>query len=204
MMPFFASFILISLWLRWVLKRQRRKQDEHEKNFWAKEAAANNTRRKSLEGLDYITIPFDFLPMHTMAEDEKVRECLETLETLSTLKIVNFTGYSNTDLKIEYGAPNITTLMEYDQNYTVLARTLQKWASVLLEHGYTQDAKAILEFAISTKTDVSKTYTDLSKIYREEGRPEKIESLLQIAEGLRSAMKPAIVRILKESDPCSG
>ena len=102
---------------------------------------------------------------------------------------------------MQYGAPNLPVLIDYDQNYTILARTLQKWASLLYQSGYTEEAKTILEFAVSTKTDVSASYAILSDIYRKNGQTQKIESLVQIAEGLHSAMKPSIVRILKESDP---
>ena len=37
---------------------------------------------------------------------------------------MHLTGYTNTDLKLEYGAPNIKLLSAYDQRYTTLARTL--------------------------------------------------------------------------------
>lgn len=203
-MPFFASSIVFCLWLFYELKKQRRKASSLEDSFWARETAANNTRKKSLDNLEYISVPFDFLPMDVLKEDEEVAECHRLLYSLSEQKIVNLTGLSNTDLKLEYGAPNLTVLMDYDQNYTVLARTLQKWASILYKAGYIDEAKTILEFAVSTKTDVSATYSILSEIYNKTGQSQKIESLLQIAEGLNSAMKPAIVRILKESGPYNG
>lgn len=202
-MPFFASSIVFCIWLFYELRKHRRKEAQAEDSFWEREAAANNTRRKPLDDLEYISIPFDFLPMDILKEEEEVAECHRLLLTLSEQKIVNLTGLSNTELKLRYGAPNITVLTDYDQNYTVLARTLQKWASLLYQAGYTQEAKTILEFAVSTKTDISASYAILSEIYKKTGQTQKIESLLQIAEGLNSAMKPAIVRILKEAYPCS-
>lgn len=202
--PFFASFIVFCLWLMYQLKRQQKRETAAATSFWAREAAANNTRKKPLDDLEYITIPFDFLPVHILTDDEEVAECLRLLTELSERKIVNFTGLSNTDLKLRYGAPNLPLLMEYDQNYTVLVRTLQKWASLLYAKGYTEETKTILEFAVSTKTDISTTYSMLAEIYTKTGHTDKIESLLQIAEGLNSAMKPTIVRILQEVYPCNG
>lgn len=201
--PFFASSIVFCIWLFYELRKHRRKEAQVEDSFWERETAANNTRKKPLDDLEYISIPFDFLPMDILKEDDEVAECHRLLLTLSEQKIVNLTGLSNTELKLRYGAPNITVLTDYDQNYTVLARTLQKWASLLYQAGYTQEAKTILEFAVSTKTDVSASYAILAEIYKKNGQTQKIESLLQIAEGLNSAMKPAIVRILKEAYPCS-
>lgn len=201
--PFFASFIVFCLWLMYQLKRQRKREAAAATSFWEREAAANNTRKKPLDDLEYITIPFDFLPMHILPDDEDVSECRRLLTELSERKIVNFTGLSNTDLKLRYGAPNLPLLSEYDQNYTILARTLQKWASLLYAKGYTEETKTILEFAVSTKTDVSTTYSMLAEIYTKTGQSAKIESLLQIAEGLNSAMKPTIVRTLQAAYPCN-
>ena len=78
---------------------------------------------------------------------------------------------------------------------------MQKWAALLYKKGFVNETKAILEFAVSTQTDVSGSYKLLASIYKKEGHPEKIASLLETASTLRSAMKPAIVRALKESDP---
>lgn len=200
-LPFFASFIVFCLWLGFQLKRQRKTEKKQMDSFWARENAANNTRKQPLDDLEYITIPLNFLPVHTLEENAEVAECVRLLSDLNSQKIVNLTGLSNTDLKLRYGVANLNFLSDCDQNYTVLARTLQKWATILYDAGYTEEAKSILEFAVSTKTDISTTYALLSKIYNAYGQSDKIESLLQIAEGLNSAMKPTIVRILKESNP---
>ena len=79
--------------------------------------------------------------MDTMAEEGTVSECQQTLLSLSDSPIVNFTGLTNTDLKLMYGAPNIDLLMRYDQNYTTLACTLQKWADKLYGEGYVAEAR---------------------------------------------------------------
>lgn len=200
----FASFIVFCLWLSNLLKKQRRIEKNAMDSYRHKEAAANNTRKKPMDDLDFISVPFDFLPMHILKENEEVAECHRLITALSEQKIVNLTGLSNTELKLRYGVPNLTFLMDCDQNYTVLVRTLQKWASLLYENGYTDEAKTVLEFAVSTKTDIRSTYSLLARIYTQTGQSGKIESLAQIAEGLTSASKPAIVRILQESGPCNG
>lgn len=197
---FFASFIVFIIWLTYELAKHKRIDARTEQNFWEKEHLANNTRRQSLDSLDYITIPFDRLPIGLLSDDERVADYISTLNALNDTPIVNFTGITNTDLKLEYGAPNIDLLTRYDQNYTTLVRTLQQWASYLYEKGYPSEAKEILEFAISTKSDVSGSYKLLCKIYREENTPEKIKELYPIAEGLNSVMKNTIVRILQEAE----
>ena len=212
--PIFASFIVFCLWLKYVLRKSSKQADSQKESFWEREAKANNTRRKSLEHLDYITIPTEIFSLEELSanqetlaplmENYRVKESVELIRELSTRKIVNFTGLSNTDLKLEYGAPNIKLLMEYDQNYTLLARTLQTLAEELFKAGLIPEARAILEFAISTKTDVSQSYFLLADIYERDGEPEKINGLIQNAETLNTMMKNPIVRTLQESGPYSG
>lgn len=197
--PFFASFIVFIIWLTYQLTRVRRLEGKQKKGFWEREAEANRTRKKPLDDLSYIQIPFSLLPKDILLENPEAEDCLRILKSLSDQKIVNLTGFTNTDLKLRYGAPNISLLIEYDQNYTLLARTLQKWAVLLYENGYVAEAKTILEFAVSTHTDVSGSYRLLASIYKEEGHPEKLSGLIHVAEQLNSAMKNPIVRILQES-----
>ena len=150
-LPFFASFIVFCIWLTYQLKRQQKKETNASESYWAREAAANNTRKKPLDDVEFITIPFEFLPMDTLKEDSAIAECQKTLSSLSDQQIVNFTGLTNTDLKLQYGVANLPFLSDCDQRYTLLARTLQKWASLLYEKGYTEEAKSILPMHCSRK-----------------------------------------------------
>lgn len=202
--PFFASFIVLCLWVSHQVRKSRKIETQQKKSFWELESEANSTRRKSLENLDYIKLPLEALPFDCLTDNLHVQECLETLRALSEQKIVNFTGQTNTELKLQYGAPNINLLMEYDQNYTLLARTLQQLAEELFRNGLIAEAKTVLTFAVSTKTDVSQSYFLLADIYSREGKPEKIKELITAAESLHSVMKNPIVRTLQEAGPYSG
>lgn len=201
--PFFASFIVFVIWLTYEMKKHGNRHTREEQAFWEKEAAANSTRKKSLEHLDYITLPIDTFPMSCLIEDSTIQEIHKTILLLSEKKIVNFTGMTNTELKLTYGAPNITLLTEYDQNFTLLVRTLQKWAELLFKNNYSDETKSLLEYAISIRSDVSKSYKLLADIYFSEGDFDKIEALVHTASTLNSVMKNAIVRTLKESYLCN-
>ena len=199
--PFFASFIVFCFWLGYELHKQRNREAQNMEDFWEKETAANQTRRQSLDELNYITIPLDTLPMNILCEDEQVKEYHETLRELAKEPIVNLTGISNTDLKLTYGAPNITLLSAYDQRYTHLARTLQSLADALYKNGYLQEACDVLTFAVSTHTDISASYKLLITLYQELGQEDKIPSLLPIAESLNSGMKNTIIRMIQDACP---
>ena len=195
--PIFASVVVFCLWLMFDLHRLRNKEAKKYQNFIDRENEANSTRRKSLDDLQYITIPFNELPMDTLNDDPKVNEYHQTLRDLSANPIVNLTGFTNTDLKLQYGAPNIDLLTNYDQAYTLLARTLASWGQVLFDNGYYNEAKSVLKYAVSTKTDVSSTYVLLSKIYKSEGNEDEIRNLIEEASSLKSLSRNTIVRKLE-------
>ena len=199
--PFFASFIVFCIWLGYELHKSRNREAKTNKSFWEREALANSTRRKSLDDLDYIQIPFDTLPMDVMADHPSVAEYHETLRMLSQSPIVNFTGISNTDLKLMYGAPNIDCLSRYDQNYTTLVLTLQSWAKILYDHSQTEPARQVLEIAVETRSDISATYKLLATIYQQEGMSGRIADLIPIARNLNTRLSDHIVSTLEEMLP---
>ena len=199
--PLFASFIIFMIVFLINRKKADFKDASIERSYLETERQANSTRKKSLENLDYIIIPFSTLPMDTATQDEVVSECVKEIRELSEEKIVNFTGLTNTDLKLKYGTANITLLSVYDQNFTLLVRSLQDWAKRLFELGHTDECLILLEFAVSIRSDISSTYYLAAKIYAKQGNIEKIAYLIQTAQTLNSVMKNSIVRTLQESYP---
>ncbi len=225
---FLSSLISFCLLIFLLNKRHSKMEKSMKDAFWKREEEANHTRRKSLDNLPYITIPLEELPLacHITDDTADVRntgdaadvrntgdaaaneaiseECKEILRSLSTQKIVNLNGYTNTDLKLSYGTANITCLTEYDQNYTLLVSTLQKWAEALYRGGAKKEGRQVLEYAVSIGTDVSHTYFLLADLYDEEGESDLKCSLIEKASGLSSLSSKVIVRTLQGSGPYSG
>ena len=175
-LPYFASFIVFIILLTYEIRKNTRLAKKIDEGFWDREVKANSTRKKSLEHLDYLKVPLESLPFHIENTDLEFLDIHARIQTLADKKIVNLTGLTNTDLKMMYGAANLTLLSQYDQDYT------------------------LLEYAISTKTDVSGTYKLLATIYQNTNQTSRIEELLQIASTLQSAMQKPIVRMLQEFD----
>lgn len=199
--PFLASLFIFLLVLGRALRKNTQIMEKEQESFWQKERAANSVRKKPLDNLDYITIPLEQLPTTSHEEDSVVRECVETLITLSECKIVNLTGISNTDLKLTYGTANITVLTEYDQSYTLLVTTLQKWADKLYALEDFTSAKTVLEYAVSVNSDVTKTYLLLAEIYSLRGSSERIHELVTAAGKLTTPSGKIILRKLQETYP---
>ncbi|MDE6620504.1 MAG: hypothetical protein K2K74_08480 [Lachnospiraceae bacterium] len=193
----FASFPIICVFFAYALHNAKRKEQDIDREFWDREQRANFTRKKPLDDLNYITIPEELLTMKPDIMTEELKSYLDDLNDLSSSKIVNLTGYTNTDLKLKYGTANINILSDYDFHYTNLVTLLQKLAELL--HDSLEDDLAIkvLEFAVSTRTDVSKSYYLLAKLYQEQSTPEKIEQLITQAQSINSLMKDTIVDNLR-------
>ena len=196
--PVFASFIIFILLVRHNIRRNRRIEENTEKAFWDRERKANEVRRKPLDDLVYVKPDMSSFPMDVMADDPEVKECRELLKSLENEKIVNLTGQTNTDLKLHYGVANLKTLTEYDDRYTLLVQTIQKWADRLWENGYTEEAIPILEEQVRIHADITSAYRKLAVYYRDQNKPEKIEELKKTAETLNSSSKNVILRSLDE------
>lgn len=179
-------------------KKSDRQMREPIEQFLERESAANLVRKQSLDDLAYIRIPEDFFSFSYNAEtDPDAAEAMTILNSIREEQIVNFTGLSNTDLKLSYGAANLPLLSRFDQNYTLLARALQSLAEYLVRKEQKKDAIRVLEFAVETRTDISASYKLLGDLYIENGSPEKVNDLIPKAAALNSALSGAIVRSLK-------
>lgn len=195
-----ASFIIFTSILSMTIRRHNRTEKKQQEQFWERERRANQVRRKPLDDLDYVTVPLDTLPTAVMAQDVIVQDCLDTLASLSREKIVNLAGYTNTDLKLAYGTANLTALSQYDQNFTLLAQTLQKWAETLHGAGYMAEARQVLECAVlSIHSDAGTSYRLLASLYDQDGEQEKVAALYDAALALTSPSGKTIARTLREA-----
>ena len=77
-------------------------------------------------------------------------------------------------------------------------RTLQKWSDILLDTGYVEKAAILLQFAVSTGTDVCRTYEELADYWISRGEPEKLDYLIARADALNTSTKVTILRKLRE------
>lgn len=195
---FFLPYVLVLVAiLTYFLKNGAKKSKKVSEDFWEVEHKADLTFRKNIDNLNYITIPIDSLPFFEI-NDEIITNCQKTIKNLSEQKIVNFTGLSNTDLKLKYGRGNLTVLSEYDNNFTKLVSTFDKWAKRLFELNYSKDAAAVLEFSISSGSDISSSYYMLAEYYQAEGRFEEIGKLLLYASSIHSLTKDIIIKKLTQ------
>ena len=165
-------------------------------NFWDKEREANLTRRKDISNLPYITIPYESLPLDALPDSEEYRATVQQLQSLSGKQILDLSGQTNTDLKLAYGAANLPILMECDQNYLVLIRTLSRMAGLLSDAGKEDAAETVLCFAIDAGSTIRSDYEQLAVIYGQRRDYRKLDALIAQAERLNFPTKASLLASL--------
>ena len=195
--PLVCTIIIVTVWINYRCRKTRQNTDTANASLWARESKANSTRRKNIDNLDYITIDEKILPLID-TNDETINSCKNSIIAMKDKKILNLSGISNADLKLEYGAANLNLLSEYDENYTTLCRLLNTLGQRLYETGCPAEARKVLEFAVSTGSDMNSTYKTLCSIYIEAGEPELIDNLIDKAGDINTLSGNIILNTLQE------
>ena len=196
--PFLTIFLIFLIFLNVKKHAAEKKEKEARSKFWEREDQANSTPKKDISSLNYISIPLDELPAPTTEDSEKIHVLYQKLQNLSSEKILNLTGYTNTDLKIAYGYGNIQSLINYDHNFTILCTTLQQLGELYHQTDCDSKAIAILEFAVSCQSDISGTYILLAQLYTNRNQQYRIPDLIGRAQNLKSLSQEIIIRHLTD------
>lgn len=188
-----AILFVFIIWLQYEIRKTSSGSKKVSDRFWEKENISNAARRKDISLLNYIAINKEVLPLED-SNDATIDSYRDLILDLTDKKIVNLSGYTNTELKNLYGIANINLLTEYDNNYITLISILQKWAERLYAADHIPEAICVLEYAVTCRTDVSKTYKLLAEIYKQQNTPEKLDSLLLIIESISIYGKDKLIQ----------
>lgn len=161
MFPFLAIFIVFCLILNFYIRKNDSEQQKVQDEFWEKELRSNAVRKKDISKLDYITIPLDKIPVKLCTSTET------KLYALADKPMLNLTGISNTDLKLQYGTANLEILSEYDTNFLDFVSLVPDYAAELIDAGEKEAALMLLEFAVSVNADSRKIDRQLAALKEE-------------------------------------
>lgn len=181
--PFFILFFLLCIFIMYTVKRSQRLSKQQSVQFWNRESEADNVRKQDISHLNYIYIPIESLPFGIDSSPE-VQKLETVLRQLDSTQILNLNGYTNTDLKLEYGVSNLNFLSECDDRFILLVRTLYQWACLLLEHDYVEAAIQVAEYSIEIGSDISGCYYMLTDYYRLMNDQKSFNHLKKTAETL--------------------
>ena len=154
-MPILFIVLIFVIWLSYEIKKSSKGSKDSSKQFWERESEALLTPRKSLDDINFITIPENILPpvdfeIPADCEDttpyERVKTLGTELATLSKAQIADLSEYSNTELRLKYGSPNFTRLSNADTNYTRLVQIMPVLISSLRKTGANEEADKLIDF----------------------------------------------------------
>lgn len=197
LLPCIIIFVIL---LKYKLRIAERQEQAMEDNLRQLEQRASLPIKRSLNTLPKIEISLSDLPFQENAVSE-IKSCQDTIRELSSQTICNLTGISNTDLKLKYGAGNLDEILEYEQNYLLLIKTLSNWGTQLYEQHNCKDAETVLNYAVSCQSDIRQTYITLTRIYLEQNNLDKVHNLAKKTETIPSMLdlKKSIYNVLNES-----
>lgn len=190
---FFCCFVVFLLWLRYEMRTGNQASNEESDAFWARERESNFIPKKDISKLDYIQVPLASFPFCDNTTDEKLADLQDKVRASADKKMLNLTGMTNTDLKFAYGSANYPVLADYDQNFTVFIRNLYAWAKYLHETDKISEARSLLEFGVSCRSDISGNYYLLGSIYLKNDNLDAFDQLLKQAEDIPGSRKDDIL-----------
>lgn len=193
--PFLTCVLIFIVILFLTRQKSTRLEQERNDNYLNKEILANGTRKQNISALNYITIPLETFPLN-IEKDDTLLSFEAILNELTDKRILNLTGISNTDLKMQYGLANLEALSEYDSNFTTLARTIVDYATRLIELNHIPEAITVLNFGIECQSDIYSNYNLLATLYLQQDQTDKIPHLIEVAKGLNSLRKASILENL--------
>lgn len=195
--PVLTTIVLIFiLWLHYEIHKTSGNAKKAYEDFLKREKDANFSRIKDISDLNYIIISADRLPVKDNP-DATINSYRDIILSLSGKKAINLRGFTNTELKLQYGAANLKQLTEYDNNYMTLVSILQKWADRLYIQDSLPDCMVVLEYAAACQSDVTKTYKLLAKLYRLQNTPDKTSGLAALVEATKIPDKKKLLAELK-------
>lgn len=193
--PFLTIIAPAALFCFIYMKITKRKATFNTEAFFEREREANSVRKQPLTDINFVELDMSRIPV-VETDNDIINSAYNTLTVLSSKKITNLSSYSNTDLKLKYGVANLPLLTEYDQNYTLLCRTLYDLGKELNSIGKIDSAVSVLEYGIECGTDLKSHYILLADIYELNGRYDKIELLIGSAENINSLLKNSLIKEL--------
>lgn len=194
-------FLICAITLAIIIRLSKRKTtdvaEKQSEDFWAREQAASFARKKDISGLPYIKLEEADLPFsEDLPKNSELFDTEAALKNLFNRPVLDLSGFTNTDLKLNYGAANFTVLSAADTNYLTLIRGLDKWGRLLYGEGRTDDARTVFEYAVSIGSDIRNTYRTLGDIYASSSDREALSKLIATAEELDSDTITPIITYL--------
>lgn len=195
----FILFIIFIVIYNYKINKVANEIDKVNKDFIERERKARFTRKKPLDNIKFIEPnPNILLTISQDAIDEDLYNQIILLkkdyEKVSSLKMASFRNKNNTDLKFQYGAANLNTLITFESTYNNLLSIIIKLANLLIEANKEKEAILLLEEGVRIESDFESNYTLLIDLYKKNNETLKLISLKEIISIPHLNLNPKLIK----------
>ncbi len=200
MMPFLALTLILLLALSGRIAYLESKEREKAAAFIETERRASTTviGEKKMRDIEFVEPSMDFI----IPNDRYTSTTLaiqDELRPFFRLKMANFSGATNTQLKLEYGAQNLDKLTEYEENFVQFETILDRYIKALISEEKYQTAMEIAEYIIDAKATISGIYMSLCDCYIHLNDASALNQLIKYVKSSSLIMKDSILDYINSS-----
>ena len=194
---YLVCFLIFIGWLLYEQRKSRKVAEQESKDFWAREQEANQTRKKDISNLPLLHVSEEEIPVADTDNDSVLYYVGQVKEIIKN-PMMDFSDYTNTDLKLAYGVGNFKVLCEYDENFNHFLLALTNLARACTEAGLYSEAEQTFLLAFHYGSQKMTDYTSLADIYLHLEEPEKISALIRNVEDGPLPHKEALIQALEQ------
>ena len=198
---YLICFFIFLAWLFYEQRKAKRIEEKMSKEFWAREAEANQTRKKDISQLPLVKVAESELPLISTS-DEAVLYYIGQLREIIKEPMIDLSEYTNTDLKLAYGVGNFKTLSDYDEKFNSFLVNLTNLARSYAGAEYYKEAKDTYQMALRYGSKKVNDYTELANIYLKMDQPEQITKLIADVKEGDHPRKESIIESLRNVLAC--
>lgn len=157
---FFATVIFVQIKLKFIKK-------SNFSEFIEKEFEANSTPKKEIDKHFFYESTIQLNKLNINCSD-KYKKLFENLEHIDKSEMIKFNEiYTNTELKLKFGPSSLNRIINSESNYREYFRILNDMSEELIINNKFEIAEYILKYLIEQKSEFSKSYTLLIRLYNE-------------------------------------
>lgn len=176
---YLVCFLIFIGWLLYEQRKSRKVAEQESKDFWAREQEANQTRKKDISNLPLLHVSEEEIPVAD-TDNNSVLYYVGQVKEIIKNPMMDFSDYTNTDLKLAYGVGNFKTISEYDETFHEFLIALGSLARSYEKADLLDYAIRTYLLAIRYGTRQVADYEALARIYLRKDQPEKIQELLDM------------------------
>ena len=194
---YLVCFLIFIGWLLYEQRKSRKVAEQESKDFWAREQEANQTRKKDISNLPLLHVSEEEIPVADTDNDSVLYYVGQVKEIIKN-PMMDFSDYTNTDLKLAYGVGNFKVLCEYDENFNHFLLALTNLARACTEAGLYSEAEQTFLLAFHYGSQKMTDYTSLADVYLHLEEPEKISALIRNVKDGSLPHKEALIQALEQ------